>query len=103
MNAIKVAQPKILRDLESMGIELVFSGKPRLFLDSLIVHPTFLDEIRQVQTKDEEVKRIRENINEGKALRFVEDEQVVIRFRNRNCVPQGGDLKERIMAEAHNY
>jgi len=75
VNAIKVVQPKILRDLESIGIELVFPGGLRLFLRSLIVQPILLDEIKQAQTTDEEVKRIRESINKGKALgfRFVED------------------------------
>jgi len=102
VNAMKVAQPEILRDLESMGIKLVFPGEPRLFLGSLIVQSTLLDEIKQAQIKDEEVKRIRESINKGKALGFVEDEQGVIRFQNRIFAQQERELKERIMVEAHN-
>jgi len=48
------------------------------------------------------VKRIREGTSKGKALGFVEDEHGVIRFHNRICVPQKEELKERIMAKAHN-
>jgi len=47
VNAMKVVQPEILRDFESMGIKLVFLGEPRLFLGSLVVQPTLLDEIKQ--------------------------------------------------------
>jgi len=68
----------------------------------VLQQPTLLDEIKQAQTKDEEVKRIRESISKGKALRFVEDEHGVIRFQNRICVLEEGELKKRIMAEAHN-
>jgi len=49
-----------------------------------------------------EVKRIMESIDKGKALGFMEDEQGVIKFQNRICVPQKKELKERIMAEAYN-
>jgi len=63
-----------------MGIELIFLGEPRLFLGSLVVQPTSLDEIKQAQAKDHEVERIREGISKGKALGFVEDEHVIIRF-----------------------
>ena len=57
-----------------MGIKFVFPGQPGLFLGSLIVQPALLDEIKQAQTKDEEVKRIRKSINKGKALGSIEDE-----------------------------
>jgi len=102
VNAMKVMQLGIVRDLESMGVELVFPEELGLFLGSLVVQPTLLYEIKQAQTKDEEVKRIRESINKGKALGFVEDEQGVIRFQNRIFAQQERELKERIMVEAHN-
>jgi len=102
VNAIRLFQPETLRDLESMGVELIFPGETRLFLGSLVVQPTLLDEIKQAQTKDDEVERIREGISKGKALGFVENEHGIIRFQNRICVPQRENLKERIMAEAHN-
>jgi len=102
VNALKVIHSEILKDLESMGVELVFPREPGLFLGSLVVQPTLLDEIKQVQTKDEEVKRIRESISKRKALEFVEDEHRVIRFQNRICVPQERELKERVRDEAHN-
>jgi len=41
-------------------------------------------------------------MSKGKVLGFIEDEQGIIRFQNRICVPQRMKLKERIMFEAHN-
>jgi len=46
VNAMKVTQLEILRDLESMGAKLVFPKESGLFLGSLIVQPTLLDEIQ---------------------------------------------------------
>jgi len=85
-----IVQSEILRDLESMGIELVFWEKPRSFPGSLVVQPILLDEIKQAQVKDEEVKKNRKSINKGKALGFIEGERGVIKFQNRICVSQEG-------------
>ena len=40
------------------------------------------------------IKEIKVNISKGKALGFVEDEQGIIRFQNRICVPQRMELKK---------
>ena len=82
LNAMTIVRLEILRDLENLGIELVFPGKPRSFLGSLVVQPTLLDEIKQAQAKDEEVKRIRESLNKRKAFGFVEDELEIIKFQH---------------------
>ena len=47
VNAITSVQQEILKDLGRVGIELVFSKKPRLFLSNVLVQPTLLDEIKQ--------------------------------------------------------
>jgi len=74
VNAMTIVRLEVRRDLKSIGIELLFLGKPKSFLGSLVVQPTLPDENKQAQAMDEEVKRIRESINKGKALGFVEDE-----------------------------
>jgi len=70
-----------------VGVELVLPGEPGLFLGSLVAQPTFLDEIKQAETKDEEVKMIIESMNKRKALGFIEDERGVLKFQNQICVP----------------
>ena len=102
VKAMKVMQLEILRDLESIAIELGFPVESGLLLGSLIVQPTLVAEIQQGQTKDEEVKRIKESINKGKAWGSVEDEYGISIFQNRISVPQNGGLKEKIKAETHN-
>jgi len=37
LNAMTIVRLEILRDLENLGIELVFPGKPGSFLGSLVV------------------------------------------------------------------
>ena len=69
VNAIKLVQQEILKDLDCMVTELVFSKKPGLFLGNLLVKPTLLYEIKQAQAEHVEVKRIKESIDKGKACR----------------------------------
>ena len=77
-----------------MGIEFVLPAETGSYLGSLVVQPTLLDEIKQAQMEDEEIERIRVSIGKGKASKFVEDQQRVIRFHSRICVPQEKNLKE---------
>ena len=88
--------------VERMGVEFAPPHESRLFLNSVFVQPTLLDEIKQVHVGNAEIERIKTNISKGKALSFIEDEQGTIRFQNRICVVQKMELEENIMSEADN-
>ena len=51
---------------------------------------------------DPEMERIKKNIRKGKALGFHEDDQGIIRFQGRVCVPQKLGLSVKILSGAHN-
>jgi hypothetical protein len=40
-------------------------------------------------------------MKQGEAPDFTEDEQGIVWFKNRLCVPETGDLRETILREAH--
>ena len=56
------------------------------YLRSITVQPTLLDEIKSTQMDDLEMERIKGNIRKGKAPRFYEDDQGIIRYQGRACV-----------------
>jgi hypothetical protein len=58
-------------------------------------------EIRKGQLEDEKVQEIKRNIKEEKSLGFSEDDEGVLRYKGRICVPNVKKLKDKILREAH--
>jgi hypothetical protein len=83
--------------LRDLSLEVVPEG----FVASLVVQPTLMDKIREAQKGDKELEKIREDMKEGKAKGFREDEQGTIWFEKRICVPNDSDLRKLIFQEAH--
>ena len=59
------------------------------------------DQIKEAQEKDEEMQEIKKEVQEGKMSEFSIDDQGALRFKNRLCVPNGKELKDLILREAH--
>jgi hypothetical protein len=51
--------------------------------------------------EDEKIQEIKHNINEEKSPGFSEDEQRVLWYKGRICVPNIKELKDEILHEAH--
>jgi hypothetical protein len=54
-------------------------------------------DIQKGQLEDEKIPEIKCNIKEGKSPRFTEDEQGVLWYKGRICVPDIKELKEKIL------
>ena len=65
------------------------------------MEPTLEQEIRKGQLEDVKIKEIRELMEICKAPDFTEDEQGMVWFRKRICVPDVDHLREKILKEAH--
>jgi len=102
INTIIVTQPRVLEDLERLGIELVSHGSTRALLSVLEVQPSLLEEIKFHQKEDDKLQRIRQNLEKGKAPGFMIKEDGTLRFQSRLCMPNKADSKEKILTEAHN-
>jgi hypothetical protein len=67
------------------------------------VGSSLLQEIQRGQLEDEEVQQIKRNIKEEKSLGFSEDDEGVLWYKGRICVPNVKELKEKILHEAHEF
>jgi hypothetical protein len=67
------------------------------------VGSTLLQEICRCQLKDEKIQEIKRNIKEEKSLGFTEDDQGVLQYKGRICVPNVKELKDKILCEAHKF
>jgi hypothetical protein len=65
------------------------------------VEPTLKQEIKKGQLEDPKILEISEMVEAGKAPDFTEDEQGIVWFRKRICVPHVDHLREKILQEAH--
>jgi hypothetical protein len=50
---------------------------------------------------DAKIQEIKEQIKEDKALEFSVDEQGMLWYKNRLCVPKVKEIRELILSEAH--
>jgi hypothetical protein len=65
------------------------------------VGSSLLQKIRRGQLEDEKVQEIKCNIKEEKSPSFSEDDEGVLWYKGRVCVPNIKELKEKILREAH--
>ena len=73
----------------------------RSVVSSLVIQPTLMDEIRQAQSSDYRLERIRAMVTSGRSTPFRVDEEGALRFRDRLCVSDMASLKDKILKEAH--
>ena len=92
----------ILRDLETMGLELVLPGDTNGLFIALEVQPSVIEEIKGRQKDDARLEKLRCNVAQGKSPGFVIHEDGTLRFQNRLCVLNKEELKRRILEEVHN-
>jgi hypothetical protein len=62
---------------------------------------SLLQEIRRGQLEYEKVQEIKHNIKGEKSPRFLEDDEGVLWYKGRICVPNIKELKDKILREAH--
>ena len=79
------------------GIELI-TGR----LSSMMLESVLLEKIKQGQKEDPELIGHKKNVESGKKSNFNIFADGVIRFQDRLCVPDDGNIKEEILTETHN-
>jgi hypothetical protein len=65
------------------------------------VGSSLLQEIHKGQEEDEKIQEIKRNIKEEKSPGFSEDDQGVLWYKGRICVPNIKELKDKIHRKAH--
>jgi hypothetical protein len=60
-----------------------------------------LQEIRKGQLEDEKIQEINRNIKEEKSPGFSEEDEGMLWYKGRICMPNVKELKDKILREAH--
>ncbi|GJZ44020.1 retrotransposon protein, putative, ty3-gypsy subclass [Tanacetum coccineum] len=93
-------QPKIIKDLELLEVELVVHGSEG-YIASLKIEPNRILQIKEAQKDDGKLWVVIQNLKEGKQAEFHVDDHGVIWYGNRLCVPDDSSLREAVLTEAY--
>jgi hypothetical protein len=77
---------------EFVKLNLVLCGP--MTPSTLEIVPTLMKEIQEAQKLDEEIRKIKDLIQQGKDKTFHEDEQGTVWFKKRICVPDQHNLRQ---------
>ena len=89
-----------LVELRSLGVRLELTDTGAL-LATFHIRPVLIDRIRELQTQDQTVIKLKREAESGKLKGFSVLEDGTLMMGHRLCVPDVGELKKEIMEEAH--
>jgi hypothetical protein len=88
---------ELCEEFEKLNLRIVVNTK----VMEMEVGSSLLEEIWRGQQEDEKVQEIKCNIKEEKSSGFLEDDEGVLWYKGRICVPNVKELKVKILYEAH--
>ncbi|KAK1618494.1 hypothetical protein QYE76_024011 [Lolium multiflorum] len=83
-------QPSLHQEFEQFRMELVSEG----FLASIELQPTLISQIKEAQKSNASIDGIKSQLAAGKAPGFTVDEEGVLWYNGRLCVPSDSELKQ---------
>jgi hypothetical protein len=89
---MEIMQIELCEEFNKLNLRLVTN----IEVVTMEVDSILPQDIQKGQLEDEKIPEIKCNIKEGKSPRFTEDEQGVLWYKGRICVPDIKELKEKI-------
>ena len=90
-------RPELAQEVRQLNLQIVPYGA----LNTLHVSPMLEDQIKEAQVKDKEIKRLKKKSAVKEIQGFKVDEQGILWYEDRICIPQNGKLRKLILDEAH--
>ena len=91
---------KTVQTLRALNSNLSLS-EDGVVVAELIARPNLLNRVLEAQKKDEKISAIIDQIGDGKETEFIVNENGVLYFKDRVCVPDDDELRKAILEEAH--
>jgi hypothetical protein len=88
---------ELCEEFDKLNLRIVANTKAM----EMEVGSSLLQEIQRGQQEDEKVREIKRNIKEEKSPGFLKDDEGVLWYKGRICVPNVRELKVKILHEAH--
>ena len=91
---------KTVQTLRALNANLSLSDDGAVVAE-LIARPNLLNRVLEAQKKDEKISAIIGQIGDGKETEFTVNENGVLYYKDRVCVPDDDELRKSILEEAH--
>ena len=91
---------KTMQTLRALNAHLSLTDDGTV-VTKLIVTPSLLNRVLEAQKKDEKIAAIVSQIGNSKEIKFIVNEDGVLYYKDRVCVPDDNDLRKAILEEAH--
>ena len=91
---------KTMQKLRMLNAHLSLTNDDTV-VKELIARPSLLNRVLEAQKKDEKIAVIVSQIGNGKEIEFTVNEDGVLYYKDRVCVPNDNDLRKAILEEAH--
>ncbi|GKA67616.1 retrotransposon protein, putative, ty3-gypsy subclass, partial [Tanacetum coccineum] len=93
-------QLKLMNVIRGLDVELCVRGSGGYWA-SMRIESNLMLQIKETQRDDGELWAIVQNVEDGKHTEFSVDDDGVVWFEDRLCVPNDQALREKVMTEAH--
>jgi hypothetical protein len=97
MLATRELLPKFCKEFEKLNLGWLSNTE----IITMEVDSTLVQDIQKGQLEDAKIQEIKEQIKEHKATRFNIDEQGMLWYKKRICVPEVKEIRELILHETH--
>ena len=91
---------KTMQTLRTLNAHLSLTDDGTIVTE-LIARPSLLNRVLEAQKKDEKIVVIVSQIGNGKEIEFIVNEDWVLYYKDRVCVPDDNDLRKVILEKAH--
>ena len=91
---------KSMQPLRALNAHLSLSDDGTIVAE-LIARPKMFNRVLEAQTNDEKISAIVKQIGDDKETEFTMNENRVLYYKDRVCVPDDNDLRKAILEEAH--
>ena len=91
---------KLIQMLRTLNAHFSLSDDATVVAE-LIARPSLLNQVLEAQKKDEKIAAIINQIGNGEETEFTVNENGVLYYRDRVCIPDCNDLRKSILEEAH--
>jgi hypothetical protein len=88
---------KLCEEFDKLNLRIVANTEAT----EIEVGSNLLQEIQKGQVEDEKITEIKHNIKEEKSSGFSDDEEGVLWYKARICVPNVKELKDKILRETY--
>ena len=100
MSAMMVKELELIEQFRDMSFVCEVKLQS-VMLGMLNINNEFLDSIRETQKLDVKLVDSMVGIDQSENSDFKLDDQGVLRFRNRICIPDDAEMKKVILEESH--